>query len=559
MKKGIALIMAAVLAMSALAGCGSVTDGSSSTTAAATTAAATEAEAQEAEAGETEAAEAAPAESAGGLYPEIQVAVAADMEDLTPCKPNGTTRSNVFWSIYESLFDYDNDNNLVPNLAKGYTEVSDTEWDIELFEEIYDSDGNHITADDVVASVNWLVDSGNNIRYTLFDSIEKIDDYTVRYHWTEKPASIGDLEFPLVRTFIFSETAWDQYNFAVQPVATGNYIVESFTPGSTLVLVANDNYWADNTSEDVSMREDYHTSRVERIVYNTITESSQAVIGLEMGSIDFCDYVPVASLPEFEAGGQYADKYNVTTMESTDYYYMLPNMSEDNTLVGNDLNLRLAIYYSLDNETIATVMGNDNVPLYSLGTTAYPDFDESWNDDPSYINTYDPELAAEYLAASNYNGEEITLIGLSNEEVKLAMQMMQVEMEAIGLNVKIQTYEKSFLLTVLEETTGWDLYVSSTGGNTITSSWERIISQSENDGWTAGWLKDDKLQELFDTASADATHTPENLKACLDYVYEIGCAYGISVWSSSIVYTKDITDICYREGYWVIGGCKFAD
>lgn len=494
-----------------------------------------------------------------GLYPEVHVAVSADMEDLTPCKPNGTTRSNVFWSIYETLFDFDDKHNMIPNLATGYTIVSDTEWDVKLYEKIYDAEGNHITADDVVFNVNWLIDGGNNIRYNIFDSIEKIDDYTVRYHWKEKPASSGDVEFPLCRTFIFSKTAWENHNFTTDPVGTANFKVESFTPGSTLVLVANENYWADNTDEDVSQRAAYHKTNVSRIVFHTLSESSSAVVGLQMGDIDFCDYVPTAMLSNFQEGGQYAADYNVMTQQSSDYYYMLPNMSDENPVTGADLNLRLAVYYALDNEMISAVMGNSNVPLKALGTDAYDDFETAWEDEPTYMNTCDMEKAKEYLAKSSYNGEELVLIGLSNEECKNALTMIQSQMIELGLNVKIQVYEKNFLLNTLEEKTGWDFYVASTGGATLAGSWERMISQSENDGWTAGWLKDDHLEELFDIASADETRSAETLKACMDYAMEIGCVYGVSVWSSNLVYNKDITDICYREGYWVIGGCTFEN
>ena len=103
--------------------------------------------------------------NADGRYDKVIVAVNADPADLLPCKPNGNGKPKFFWSIYEALFDYDDDNNLVPSLASGYTEVSDTVWNIKLFEEIYDSEGNHITADDVVYSVNWLIETGNNIKY----------------------------------------------------------------------------------------------------------------------------------------------------------------------------------------------------------------------------------------------------------------------------------------------------------------------------------------------------------------------------------------------------------
>lgn len=152
MKKLIAILLSVALLCGIFAGC-SVTESTSTATTAAP--AAVKAENQ------TDTV--TTVEAINGLYPEVQVAVSADMEDLSPCKPNGTTRSNVFWSIYETLFDLDDNQKLIPNLASGYTVVSDTAWDVTLYENIYDTDGNHITADDVVFDVTWLIEGGSNI------------------------------------------------------------------------------------------------------------------------------------------------------------------------------------------------------------------------------------------------------------------------------------------------------------------------------------------------------------------------------------------------------------
>lgn len=494
-----------------------------------------------------------------GRYPELQVAVSHDMEDLTPCLVNGVTRSNVFWEIYESLFDFDDEMNFIPNLATGYKAVSDTEWDVELYHNIHDSQGNPITADDVVFCVNWLVDTGNNIRYNLFDHIEKINDYTVRYYWKEKPAANSDLEWPFCRTFIFDSDAWEQNNFAVAPVGTGSYVVESFVAGSSLVLAANENYWADQTDEDVSGRASYHANNIDRIVYNTLTESSSAVVGLQMGNIDFCDYVPVSMLDQFKEGGQYSDKYSVEVLATTDYYYLLPNLSAENTVMSQDPNLRMAIYYALDNDLIAAVMGSDTLPMKSLGTTAFADFDAAWESEPNYMNTHDLDKAKEYLAKSTYNNEELVIMGLATEDCKNALTMIQTQLnDDLGLNVKIEALEETLLLNAQLEKTGWDFYLASTGGNTLTSSWERIFSHEQNNGYTASWLQDDHLESVFRTAVADDTRSPETIKACMDYAFEIGCVYGISMRSSSLVYSKNISNLCYREGYWTCSGFEFA-
>ena len=82
---------------------------------------------------------------------------------------------------------------------------------------------NNITADDVVFSINTLVDSGKALKYDKFESVKAVDDYTVEFTWTSPIDGIGDLEWPWCRTPIFSQKAYEEGNFHEAPVATGPY------------------------------------------------------------------------------------------------------------------------------------------------------------------------------------------------------------------------------------------------------------------------------------------------------------------------------------------------
>lgn len=533
-KKIISLLLAVSMVLSVMAGCSSATKNTDVTAVA-------------------EDAGTETSSDSADRYDKVVVAIQADPGDLLSSRPNSNSKPKFLWNIYEALFDYDEENNLIPSLASGYTEVSDTVWNVSLFKTIYDSEGNHITADDVIFNVNWLIETGNNIKYDLFESIEKIDDYTVAYHWTEKP-SADQLEFILVRTAVFSQTAFENHNFATDPIATGPFVVSSYASGSKLVLEANDNYWADNTDEDVSWRiQALHTATVQTVEFEVIAEASQAVVALEMGTVDICDYVNYAELSNFEEGGAYSGAYNVDVNLSGDYYYTMPNMAS--AAVGDDLNLRLAMYYSLNNEAIAMAMGGAFLPLKSLGTTYFLDYNLEWENEKTYVNTYDMDLAKEYLEASDYNGEPIVMIGSVDENVKNGMTMMQSLFAQIGINVTIQTFEESMLNTIIAEQTGWDFVTTRLGGSTLVSSWNTLFNNNVHDGMTTNWLKDATLQKLYETAIADETHDDEHVKECMDYAFSIGMVYPFSGMASSVVYSKNIKELYYREGY-VTAGCS---
>jgi peptide/nickel transport system substrate-binding protein len=492
-----------------------------------------------------------------GRYDKIIVAIPQDPENLMPLNGNGVPRNSFFWNIYETLFDFDDENNLVPSIGKSITIVDDKTYDVTIYDVVTDSEGNHITANDVVYSVNWLIDSGNAVKYDIFESIEAVDDVTVRWHWNEAPSSWTELEFPLVRTNIFSQAAFESHNFSTEPVGTGSYIVKDYTVGSSLILEANDDYWLLKNPEIMDTHLDLHRANVQTIEYRVIAEAAQAQIALEQGTIDYCDYIPSAILPEFKQS-QYADQYKVDVVEKGDYWFLTPNLF--NPLL-QDKNLRLAIWYGIDSTSVALIMGGTYAPMRTFGNSTYPDWDDSFAENENYMTTYDTALAEEYLGKSSYKGEELTLLGDSSEATKNAMQLIQSQLGQIGINIKIQASTGTIYNTALSQPEGWDLAFAGIGGANLVGSFHRLfsneINQYEGTAYSLGWIKDDQLQSLYETAKAN--DTTESIRAILDYVIENGYSYALVGSSSGVVYTTGIDALYLREGnFATIGASTFV-
>jgi hypothetical protein len=215
-----------------------------------------------------------------------------------------------------------------------------------------------------------------------------------------------------------------------------------------------------------------------------------------------------------------------------------------------DKNLRLAIWYGMDSSSIALIMGGTYAPMKTFGNSTYPDWDDSFAETDNYMTTYDPTLAQEYLGKSSYNGEELTLLGDSSEATKNAMQLIQSQLGQIGIKVKIVADEASIYNTALSQPEGWDLAFAGIGGANLVGSFHRLfsneINQNEGTAYSIGWIKDDQLQSLYETAKA--SDDTESIKAILDYVIENGYSYALVGSSSGVVYTTDIDELYLREG-----------
>ncbi len=489
-----------------------------------------------------------------GRLEKITIGMNADPQEFSPWNPNQAGKNLVWHQVYECLFDNDG-SDYVPVLAKGYEAVDDVTYDVEIYDYIQDSAGNPITADDVVYSYNVLVDSGYGLKYDIFESIEKIDDYTVRFHFTEDPmVSIGALEFIWGGTAIFSEKAYEEGNFATTPVATGPYTVADYQSGSSVKLEANDNYW----QTDESLVLDTHKRNVQTIEYDIIAEASSQTVALTTDSIQYSDYFDTSSISDFEEGGKYAADFTVNYQDSNTVYFLMPNCAE--TQITSDENLRKAIFYALDNQQICDAVTGFNV-AYDMGTNIFADYDPKWESEKNYITEYDPELAQEYLDKSSYNGETLTFITSNEEDFKNMATIITALLSQVGIATNLETLDSSTYQTTTYENDAWDLALGfcASGGFCVSLSQVIFDNTINDDGLTLNNVDDPELQSQYEICNTLEGNNTEELDKLREIWIDNAYVDPIAVPTNITIYNKVLQDVCYDNNLnYVPGGSTYA-
>lgn len=488
---------------------------------------------------------------ATGQASKVRIAINSDPQDLSPWNGQGGSKPYVYYEIYENLFDLEN-NEYVPVLAKSWKKVDDLHYDVTIYDNIYDSAGNHITADDIVFDYDTLIKSGYAVRYDIFKSIKKLDDYTVEFTWTSVPSAVGILEFPWCRTNIFSQKAYESGKFATSPVATGPYVVKSFTPGSTLVLEKNPKYWQTDTSK-ISAR---HQANVNEIDYQIIAEPAQQVIALQTNKVDYADLVPAENLKDFQNGGQYSQNFAVSTSQGSMLYTVIANNSSGNPLA--DINLRNAVFYAINN-TAAAQAGGNCIASKALGTSFFGDYVKAWESENNYETKDDADLAKQYLSKSGYKGETLKLLGGNSETEKNLLTIIQSFLTNIGINAKIVSVDSATESNYWSQAGAWDLVLANPGGGSQVGEWNRMMNNTEFSGKSLGFISDSKLQQLFINAYDASTHSNASMTACHDYY--ISQAYGKAICSPSQTYvysTSKFAKVFLRENQYILpGSCTY--
>ena len=337
---------------------------------------------------------------------------------------------NVMHQVYDTLTAFDNEGNIIPNLAESWEETEDNHGYIfHLRQDVKFHDGTDFNADAVIFTLQALKETTANA--WLFSSIgefSKIDDYTVRID--KANASCKLLNFLAEYPFIVSPTAYesDPEHLATKPVGTGAYVFNNLGSDGYVYLDSNPDYFKG---------EPYY----KHLVIRTPLDSNTAVVALQNGEVDIAIALAANQMPIVEQDDSLVAEIN----DAWSLKYVLM----EGERFQNDENLRKAVYYAINREN-AIIYNNE-----PEDTPVATDFfaQRIMGDYAGQVDVggYDPELAAEYLAQSNYDGGTIQ-ITISQDLAALA-QSVQADLSAIGINTEIVQVDMNAYYAAMQDGT----------------------------------------------------------------------------------------------------------
>jgi len=142
--------------------------------------------------------------------------------------------------VFSGLMRYDEDNNLVPDLAAKYTVSDDKKVFIfELRKDVVWHDNEPFTAKDVVFTIEAIQNNSVNSPLNIsFQGIEvtAVDDYTVKFVSSESyPGLLASLIVGILPEHVWYTIAPEQMRLAqnnIQPIGTGPFMFSRFTKDS---------------------------------------------------------------------------------------------------------------------------------------------------------------------------------------------------------------------------------------------------------------------------------------------------------------------------------------
>jgi ABC-type transport system substrate-binding protein len=485
---------------------------------------------------------------------EVNIGCPADPNDLSPFAGLSLGRLYVNRTLYEYLIDRNEfGGEMVGCIMKNYQKIDENTYDVTIYDYVYDTEGNHITAEDVAFSYNQAIKMGYLPKLKVITECKAIDEYTVRFKF--ESVKVGDLEAlwsecPIVSRKAYEESP-DQMVFT--PVGSTAYRLADYVPGSKIVFERTNNHWQKNTA----LLPIAGQANVDRIVLQIIPENAQRIIALETGAIDLAAFSNPKDVARFENKEGFAvtrNKRNLTDV-------LVFNCSDQSPLKNKAL--RQAICYAIDTEAMVKgVLGGEGFALKSfVGHDKYADFNKKWNGEEYY--PYNPQKAKELLKEAGYKPGALNLVIVTDaqETHKKEAQIIQSYLRAIGISSNIFTYEAAMFNKAKMDPSAYDLLITEFASTDyLVNIWKLMLDAEQFGGTTMNWVKDDYLQQLLDTARSLDGHTQENVDALHYYVKDQAYFYGLIGGYDYIVHKSWIRKLFLdARGFVIPGACEYLE
>jgi peptide/nickel transport system substrate-binding protein len=279
------------------------------------------------------------------------------------------------------------------NLATSWNWIDDKTLELKLREGVKFHNGDAFTADDVVATVNFVAKEENGAKtqrnVNWMESAEKVDDFTVRIHTKDVfPAAIEFLAGPvsIYPAKYYAEVG--PSGMGLKPIGTGPYKVVEVVPGQHFVLEKNESYHDSPKGQPA----------ISKIDIRTIPDVNTQLAELFSGTLDLIWQVPADQAEKMAA---MADRFTVTNESTMRVGYLDMDAAGRSNMDPNpfrDLKVRQAINYAIDRQALVDnlLQGKSKV----VNTACYPSQFGCVQDVTAY--PYDPEKAKALLAEAGY-------------------------------------------------------------------------------------------------------------------------------------------------------------
>ena len=361
---------------------------------------------------------------------QVVIAISTEPSSLDPCQGWGHGNTPLLQS---TLIKYNQEMHFENDLAVDYRlDGTGRTWTFELREDAAFTDGEAVTAEDVVFTFETAKAARASIDLTFLEKVEAVDDTTVTF-LLSRPTSV--FLNTIASVGIIPAHAYGA-DYGIHPIGSGPWKFVQWNPQEQLILEANEEYYGTVPS-------------IKKVTIVFMAEDA-AFAAVQAGQVDVA--LTAATLADKEIDG-----YHLARISSVDNRgFTLPVLPNEGTVteggypIGNNvtchLEIRQAVAYAINRELVA------QAALNGFATPCYSENDGMpWNNPEVVIETnvdYAKKLLADAgwmdtdndgIVEKNGIAAAFTVLYPSGDSVRQAVALAAAEqVEQIGICITVE-------------------------------------------------------------------------------------------------------------------------
>ncbi|WP_052161845.1 ABC transporter substrate-binding protein [Hoeflea sp. BAL378] len=477
----------------------------------------------------------------------------AEPKSLDPHAVTAVNDFRILMNVYDGLVRYKNGTlEVEPALAESWTISDDgTVYTFKLREGVSFHDGAPLNAEAVKFNFERMLKEDHPFHdtgpfplaffFSTVDTVTAIDDLTVEFKLKEPYAPfLSNLAYPT--GLIVSPKAVEEHgaDFGRNPSGTGAYKFAEWEANAKVVVTRNEDYW-DGAPE------------LEAVIYRPITDANTRIAEMLSGGLDIMVEVPPDSLQQFRSD----EAFEVQEQAGPHVWFLILNAKEGPFATKE---IRQAANYAVNKTTLV-----DNILQGTAEVAAGPTppafawaYDEDLEPYP-----YDPDKARELLKEAGYDGEEITFYvteGGSGMLDPIAMgTAIQADLEAVGMKVKIETYEWNTYLGLVNpglegKADMAEMAWMTNDPDTLPFLTLRTEAWPDKGGFNSGYYSNPKVDELLEAArrATDQDERAKLYREMQSIVQEDAPWVFVANWKQNAVIKASVEDFKLQPSFFLM-------
>ena len=363
----------------------------------------------------------------------LRIRIGADIGNLDPARIFQIENQTVASQIYNGLVKYDQaTNKIVPDLASEWTVSDDgTVYTFKLRSGVvWHKNHGPFSADDVKFSLERVLNPDTHSPYgaqlTGIKSIEAPEALVVRLVLNQPNAGLLHKLTAFNQGWMVSRKALaeiGEQKYPLQPIGTGPFVFEKWTPGNEVRLSANKQYFEGSP-------------KVDGLTFRVIPDETAAAIALQNGEIDI-----FFALQQPEVIDRLRKVADITVLDRPANHTV--NLVLNTTKKPlDDVRVRQALISGINRQALIDgFFKGTKTPAFSVLTASFPEFTKSVPEYP-----FDPARAKALLKEAGADGFGLDLVTVGLSPYDKIIVPIASDLNAIGIKTTIKVLERGAYL-----------------------------------------------------------------------------------------------------------------